>query len=199
MRLIVASNNGKKRAEISAILAALGIEVVPAEETRHVEVVEDGDSFAANARKKAEAFAGANGLPALADDSGLMVDALRGAPGIHSARYAGASASDADNNGKLLHALDGIGERSARFVCALHLDFADGSAPIALSGAVEGEILHRSDGSSGFGYDPLFFCPELGKSFGRASIEEKASVSHRGRALRQLAAVLKERLGANEA
>ncbi|PIP01969.1 MAG: non-canonical purine NTP pyrophosphatase, partial [Zetaproteobacteria bacterium CG23_combo_of_CG06-09_8_20_14_all_54_7] len=102
MKLVVASNNRKKRKEIAAILGALGIELVAAEETISVDVVEDAGSFAGNARKKAEAFAKANGLPALADDSGLCVDALAGAPGIYSSRYAGEDGNDAANNAKLL-------------------------------------------------------------------------------------------------
>jgi XTP/dITP diphosphohydrolase len=187
MRLVIASNNAKKRAEIARILEGLAIDIVPAAETRFVDVVEDGDTFAANARKKAEAFATANTCPALADDSGLMVDALDGAPGVYSSRYAGPDASDADNNAKLLEAMQGVRERDARFVCALHLAWPDGHAPLTAEGRVEGHIVDTAIGESGFGYDPLFFCPELGKTFAEASADEKAAVSHRGRALRQLA------------
>ncbi|EAU54412.1 RdgB/HAM1 family non-canonical purine NTP pyrophosphatase [Mariprofundus ferrooxydans] len=190
MKLVVASNNQKKRKEIAAILGSLGIELVPAEETISVDVIEDADSFAGNARKKAEAFASANGLPALADDSGLCVDALGGAPGIYSSRYAGEDGSDAANNAKLLQALAGIDNRSAHFSCAIHLAYPDGRAPVTAEGHVDGMILSQPAGSSGFGYDPLFYCPELDKVFAEASAEEKASVSHRGRALRALAAGL---------
>jgi len=196
-RIIIASNNAKKRKEIEIILATLGIEVVPAEGTAFVEVVEDADSFAGNARKKAEAFAAANHLPALADDSGLCVDALKGAPGIFSSRYAGEGASDAENNVKLLDALEGEDNRQAYFMCALHVAFpddafSDDTRALTSEGRVNGNILQQAVGETGFGYDPLFFCPELGKAFANATADEKASVSHRGRALRLLVDKLKK-------
>ena len=190
MQIVVATHNAKKRAEIAAILGQLAIDVVPEAQTKFVEVIEDGDSFAANARKKAEAFVQANGLPALADDSGLCVDALGGAPGIYSARFAGLEGDDAANNRKLLQELAGKEPRTAHFTCALHLAFPDHQDPIAVEGRVAGEILHAPCGDTGFGYDPLFFCPELGKAFAEATAEEKATVSHRGRALRALVAQL---------
>ena len=190
MKLVVASNNTRKRREIAAILGDLGIEIVPAAQTVFVDVEENADSFAGNARLKAEAFAAANHCAALADDSGLCVDALDGAPGVHSSRFAGSNASDADNNAQLLKKLNGVENRAARFVCALHLIQPDGRA-LTAEGHVEGFIRRTPSGDAGFGYDPLFFCPELGKVFAEASPEEKASVSHRGRALRMLA----ERLG----
>ncbi|PCI45296.1 MAG: non-canonical purine NTP pyrophosphatase, RdgB/HAM1 family [Proteobacteria bacterium] len=192
-KLIIASNNAKKRQEITVILGELGIEIVAADATAFVHVEEDADSFSGNARKKAEAFAHANNLPALADDSGLCVDALNGAPGLYSARFAGESASDADNNAKLLQLLDGKDHRRAHFTCALHLAYPDNTQPLSSEGQVDGEILKQAVGDSGFGYDPLFFCPELGKAFASASPEEKASVSHRGRALRSLAEQLKNK------
>jgi len=192
MQLVIASNNKKKRREIKSILGALGIGFVPAEQTRFVDVTEDGATFAANAGKKASAFAAANGLPALADDSGLMVEALGGAPGVYSSRYAGKAASDADNNVKLLKDMKGIRKRDARFVCALHLAFPGTEAPVTAEGCVDGRILDSPDGNAGFGYDPLFYCLELGKSFARATAEEKARVSHRGRALQALAADMAE-------
>lgn len=191
MRLVIASNNAKKRAEIARILAGLGIDIVPPEATRFVDVVEDGLDFAANARKKAEAFATANDCPALADDSGLVVDALAGAPGVYSSRYAGPNADDAANNAKLLAAMQGKAARTARFVCALHLAWPDRREAVTAEGIVEGMIAETAEGTAGFGYDPLFFCPELGKRFAAASPEEKASVSHRGRALRLLAEKLR--------
>ncbi|NWF37730.1 RdgB/HAM1 family non-canonical purine NTP pyrophosphatase [Mariprofundus sp. NF] len=194
MKIVVASNNKKKRAEIQAILGALGIELVSPEQTISVEVVEDADSFAGNAKKKADAFAKANGTPALADDSGLCVDVLNGAPGIYSARFAGENATDADNNIKLLADLNGTEERSAHFVCALHLAFPDSSSPLTAEGSVDGSILRELSGNTGFGYDPLFYCPELGKAFADSTPEEKASVSHRGRALRAMAERLKNRV-----
>lgn len=187
MRIVVASNNRKKRAEIENILGRLGITLQPAAETNFVDVIEDSDSFAGNAQKKAAAFAKANSLPALADDSGLCVDALNGAPGVYSARYAGENASDAENNARLLAELADETNRSAHFICALHLAFPDGSEPLTAEGQVDGEILSEPAGSEGFGYDPIFFSPELGKPFALCTSEEKASVSHRGRALRLLA------------
>jgi XTP/dITP diphosphohydrolase len=191
MRLVIASNNAKKRSEIERILSSLAIDIVPTEQATFIEVIEDGTTFATNAQKKAEAFAAANGCPALADDSGLMVDALAGAPGVYSSRYAGPDASDANNNTKLLAAMQGMAERSARFVCALHLAWPDGRPPLTAEGSVEGRIVEVPSGEKGFGYDPLFFCPELGKTFAKADPEEKAGVSHRGRALRQLAEKLR--------
>ncbi|TLS65753.1 RdgB/HAM1 family non-canonical purine NTP pyrophosphatase [Mariprofundus erugo] len=187
MKIVVASNNKKKRQEIEAILATLGIELVAAADTCFVDVIEDADSFAGNARKKAEAFAMANHLPALADDSGLCVDALNGAPGIYSARYAGEDGNDGANNSKLLQALHTACDRSAHFTCALHLAFPDQRPAITAEGQVHGMILEQATGIAGFGYDPLFFCPEIGKAFAEATAEEKAGVSHRGRALRALA------------
>lgn len=191
MKLVVASNNQKKRREIAAILGSLGVELVSPENTVFINVDEDADSFAGNARKKAEAFAKANNKPALADDSGLCIDALNGAPGIYSARFAGPNASDSENNNKLLAKLKAHDNRSAHFVCSLHLAFPDSERSLAAEGQVDGTILNQPSGNSGFGYDPLFFCPELGKAFADATPEEKASVSHRGRALRKLAEQLR--------
>jgi len=193
MKLIVASNNAKKRIEIEAILGALGIELVAPSDTLFVDVIEDASTFSGNARKKAEAFADANGLPALADDSGLCVDALDGAPGIYSARFAGPDACDTDNNRKLLADLAGHANRKARFRCAVHLAFPDREQSFSAEGEVQGEILTQAAGVGGFGYDPLFFCPELGKVFAESTPEEKASISHRGRALRALAEQLENR------
>ncbi|MDX8396587.1 MAG: RdgB/HAM1 family non-canonical purine NTP pyrophosphatase [Mariprofundaceae bacterium] len=187
MQLVIASNNQKKRAEITAILVDLDIEIVPADETVFIDVIEDGKTFAENARKKAEAFARANSKAALADDSGLCVDALHGAPGIYSSRFAGEHASDNDNNVKLLSKLAGKENRQAHFICSLHLSLS-GRADITAEGQVNGVIMHELSGCKGFGYDPLFFSPELGKAFADATAEEKASVSHRGRALRALKA-----------
>ncbi len=191
MRLVIASNNTKKRQEIAAVLAQCGVTVVPVDETRCVEVVEDGNSFAANAALKARAFASVNQLPALADDSGLCVEALDGAPGIFSSRYAGIDGDDAANNRKLLRELEGKEDRAAWFSCHLHLAFPDQRPSLTAEGRVDGRILDRHDGSHGFGYDPLFYCPELGISFAHATPAQKASVSHRGRALRALASQLR--------
>ena len=191
MRIVIASNNAKKRKEMAAILTGLGIEVMPAEATAFVYVDEDGETFAENAAKKAEAFAHANRLPALADDSGLCVDALGGEPGVFSSRFAGEHAGDAENNSKLLQEMTDVEGRDAHFICALHLAFPDERLPIVAEGRVDGVILDALDGEHGFGYDPLFYSAELKKSFAHATAEEKASVSHRGRALRSLAEQLK--------
>jgi XTP/dITP diphosphohydrolase len=191
MRIVIASNNAKKRKEMTAILAELGIEVMPSEATAFVYVDEDGETFAENAAKKAEAFANANRLPALADDSGLSVDALAGEPGVFSSRFAGEHADDAENNGKLLQEMRAVEERDAHFICALHLAFPDEQPSITAEGRVDGMILDTPDGEHGFGYDPLFYSTELKKSFAHATAGEKASVSHRGRALRSLAEQLK--------
>lgn len=191
MKIVLASNNAKKRKELASILAGLGIELVSANETRFVDVIEDGDSFVDNARKKAEAFAAANQLPALADDSGLCVDVLNGAPGVYSSRYAGEGASDTENNIKLLNDMQGVEDRSAHFVCSLCLVFPDGRSAITAEGKTDGVILKEADGEHGFGYDPLFFSTDLNKSFASSSPEEKASVSHRGRALRAFAEKVK--------
>jgi len=187
MRLVVASNNTEKRREITEILRIPGLTIVPPEETVFVNVEENASSFAENARKKAEAFASANACSALGDDSGLVVYALHGAPGVHSSRYAGKNADDSANNARLLAEMQGMDDRRARFVCAVHLTFTGHRAAITAEGHVDGWILEDARGTSGFGYDPLFFCPELNKTFGQATATEKASVSHRGRALRLLA------------
>ncbi|MDQ7004757.1 MAG: RdgB/HAM1 family non-canonical purine NTP pyrophosphatase [Ghiorsea sp.] len=184
-KLVIASGNPKKRAEIERILANLGIEVVAAEQTVFVDVVEDADSFAGNAKKKADAFQIANGCAALADDSGLCVSALNDAPGVYSARFAGENASDDENNTKLQHDLEGIQDRTAYFICALHLSLPDGSE-ITAEGKVDGWIVEEQTGDTGFGYDPLFFCSELNKTFAQSSPQEKAAISHRGCALRAL-------------
>jgi len=185
MRLVIASNNPNKRAEIANILSIPGVKLVPAEETVFVEVAEDGETFAQNARKKANAFAKANHCAALGDDSGLCVDALNGAPGVCSSRFSGIDADDAVNNTKLLRELDSIANRNAHFACSIHVTCPNGPY-ITAEGRVDGEILKHLDGAGGFGYDPLFYCPELGKTFAQASPEEKASISHRGRALKKL-------------
>jgi len=185
LKLVIASNNAKKRAEITAILKNYDIKIIPPDETVFVEVEEDGRTFAQNARKKAEAFAEANHCAALGDDSGLCVDALNGAPGVYSSRFSGIDADDAANNARLQRELDGIANRKAYFACCVHLTFPNGQQ-ITAEGRVDGKILEQEDGSDGFGYDPLFYCPELEKTLAQASPEEKASVSHRGRALKKL-------------
>lgn len=196
MKILVASTNAKKLKELRALAADLPVEVVsPAELAGALpEVVEDGATFAENARKKALAFAGAYGLPAIADDSGLCVDALDGAPGVFSARYSGEEAvpdRDRLNNEKLLQELEGIPEerRGARFVCALCLAFPDGRSE-GVEARWEGRILDAPRGEGGFGYDPLFLPKGLDRSSAELRPEEKQAVSHRGQAMRLLRPLL---------
>lgn len=200
--VVLATNNAHKVAEIATALdfpgwefrtlRELGIESDPAE---------DADTFEGNARIKARAAHEASGgLAALADDSGLVVDALDGAPGVHSARYAGEPCDDAANNAKLLAALADVpdGERTARFASTLVFVDEDGSEIVA-EGAVEGRIGHEGRGSEGFGYDPLFLPDVFGgaRTLAEVDRDEKNAVSHRGNALRQLRAKLEEAGGAN--
>jgi len=198
VRLLIASDNAKKRAELERLLAPLGCSLVtPAELGGLAPVDEDQPTFALNAAKKARAGARASGLWTLADDSGLEVAALDGAPGVHSARFAGRHGDDAANNALLLERLAGLPpeRRGARFVCALALARPDARLALEVEGEVRGRILESARGSGGFGYDPLFLFtepgfPETGRPFGELDSAAKARVSHRGRALRRLAAGL---------
>lgn len=201
-RIVLASANPKKVAELDRILRDLtvvtpegrAVELVPRPEGLP-EVPEDADSFVGNAELKAAALASWTGEAALADDSGLLVDALDGAPGVHSARYAGESANDADNVARLLAELERVGamdpsSRTARFHCVIVLRAADGEQVVA-DGSVEGHIALEPVGDAGFGYDPVFVPVEGdGRTFAQMSADEKQSISHRGRALRSLAAQL---------
>ena len=190
--LVVATRNKGKVTEIEKKLAPLAIGVLSLTDFGDIpEAPETGETFAANAEQKARYYLARTGRACLADDSGLEVDALQGAPGVHSARYAGEAASDADNNQKLLLALTGIPaeKRGGRFCCALALVTADGQIR-RTDGVVDGMILDRPQGQGGFGYDPLFFLPELGKTMAELSSDEKNIISHRGRALDALVAML---------
>ena len=184
-KLIVASNNKGKIAEIKAILSDLYDVRSLKEENIVSDPEETGATFAENALIKAKAAHELTGAATLADDSGLIVDALGGAPGVQSARYSGKHGNDKANNKLLLKNLDGISDRTARFACAVALVKADGEV-IEAEGYTEGEILYAEKGEGGFGYDPLFYSYDLEKSFGLASSEEKNSVSHRARALKAL-------------
>jgi len=203
VRLLVASDNRKKRAELEALLAPLDLEVVtPADLGGLPEVDEDQATFQGNAAKKAVSAARASGLWALADDSGLSVDALGGDPGVRSARFAGRHGDDAANNALLLERLAGVPteRRGAAFVCALALARPDGSLALEVSGTARGRILEAPRGRSGFGYDPLFLFTEegfdeTGRPFAELEPAQKARVSHRGRALRRLAEDLARVLG----
>ncbi len=185
-RVVLASNNPGKARELGQLLAGSGLEVVPQSALGVPEAEETGLTFVENAILKARNACAHTGLPALADDSGLEVDALRGEPGIHSARYAGPGASDADNLRKLLDALDGVPEagRSARFQCLLVLmRHAADPVPLICQGTWEGRIATAPRGESGFGYDPVFLVPEKGCTAAELPAEEKNRLSHRGRAI----------------
>ncbi len=197
LRLVVASANPDKITEIVAVLsAATDVELAP-RPPDVPDVVEDGETLLDNARLKARALVVATGLPAVADDTGLEVDALGGAPGVYSARYAGENATYADNVTKLLHALaalpDDGGERRARFKTVALAVFPDGSEVWA-EGVVEGKIARTPLGENGFGYDPVFVpTGDNGRTFAEMAPAEKDAVSHRGRAFRALAGLLAER------
>ena len=193
--LLVATTNEGKFAEVQAFLKSLPLAIVSLKSLGSwPAVVEDGATFEENALKKARALAEYSGMLTLADDSGLEVDALNGAPGIYSARYAGEEGNDDKNNEKLLRELQGIaeGKRSARFVCALALcaPKSRGMKEWTVREACEGRIAFELRGQNGFGYDPLFFYPPFGKAFGEIDRETKATVSHRGKALKKLTEAL---------
>ena len=195
MKLIIASNNAHKMREIQQILGAEFPDMVTLKQSGlEIDVVEDGDTFAANAIKKAEEVQKASGYPAaLADDSGLIVDALNGAPGVYSARYAGEGHNDADNNAKLMRDMAGVPteKRTCRFASAVALA-RQGKETICVMGYAEGVLLTEARGTNGFGYDPYFYFPAFEKSFAQLSAEEKNSVSHRKHALEALLEQLRQ-------
>ncbi|WP_298437678.1 XTP/dITP diphosphatase [Geobacter sp.] len=187
-QLVVATRNTGKLKELEKLLAGLGVSLVSAADFPDFpDVVEDGDTFEANALKKARAAALATGLMALADDSGLVVDALGGAPGVFSARYAGELATDEQNNRKLLSELANTPSsgRNAAFHCVIALCCPDGVCH-TFHGKLSGVLLEKARGSEGFGYDPLFLVPEYGKTLAEMALEEKNLISHRGMALKSL-------------
>lgn len=205
MKVLAATRSAGKQREIRRILGPAGLEVVFPDdiwlrESSAGDPVEQGDSFEANARQKAEYFARLSSMPTLADDSGLEVFSLGGAPGVHSKRWAGASGTEAEidaaNNAELLRRLAGAPEsrRLARYRCVLFYLPSYGAVPTICQGDCTGRILDAPRGTNGFGYDPYFFSDEMGKTFGEATDQEKDAVSHRGRALRALA----ERLAKKE-
>ena len=188
-RIVLASNNAGKVREFNQLLTDTDIEVIPQSEFSVTEIEETGLTFVENALLKARNAAAHTGLPAVADDSGLEVDALQGAPGIYSARYAGAGASDQDNVQKLLDALKNVPEkkRSARFQCLMvYMRHAGDPTPRIFQGSWEGQILYETRGDNGFGYDPVFYVPGQRCSSAQLSPEVKNSLSHRGQALKQL-------------
>ncbi len=194
MKIIFATGNKDKLREIRAIFGELGIEVVSMKEAGiNVDIVEDGTTFAENALIKARAVAKASGLPAMSDDSGLVVDALGGEPGIYSARYMGEDTSYRIKNANIIERLLGVPdeERTARFVCAAALVLPDGREFVR-EGAFEGRIGYEERGENGFGYDPIFYVPEKGCYSAELVPEEKNAISHRGKALREMRKVLEE-------
>ena len=196
MIFLLASHNVKKRAELERILSPLGITVQTAEEAgiALTDVEETGETFAENAVLKAESGCRESGMPCVADDSGLEVDALDGAPGVYSARYAGEHGNDGKNMAKLLDALRDVpqAQRTARFVCTACCMFPDGRQ-ILTRGVCEGTIAFAASGDGGFGYDPVFLPLEAdGRTMAQLSDAEKDAISHRRRALEQLADVLKK-------
>jgi XTP/dITP diphosphohydrolase len=186
--LVLATSNEGKIAEIKKMLSPFSAEIKSLKDFGPIPpVVEDGDTFEDNAYKKAHFTAKVLGFPALADDSGLTVEALKGAPGVHSARYAGENATDRERNLKLLKAMEGIEDRKAVFVCLIAVAVPRGPALI-YEGRCEGVLTHEPKGENGFGYDPLFYYPPLKRTFAQLSTEEKNRISHRGKALAEVKA-----------
>ncbi|TMB64476.1 MAG: XTP/dITP diphosphatase [Deltaproteobacteria bacterium] len=195
IKLLVATTNPGKFAEVKDFLRQLPLEVLSLSDlATWPKIIEDGATFEENALKKARSLAEYSGYLTLADDSGLEVDALNGAPGIYSARYCGEEGNDKKNNEKLMHELREISEekRTGRFVCALALcaPKSHGMKEWTVRDSCEGRISFELKGENGFGYDPLFFYPSLGKTFGEIDRAIKATVSHRGKALKKLAEML---------
>jgi XTP/dITP diphosphohydrolase len=199
-RLVFATRNPGKLVELQELLAGLDLDILSARDLDLPEVVEDGDTFAANAARKALEVSRATGYPALADDSGLEVDALGGAPGVISARNAGPEHDDARNNQRLLRELAGVpaDRRTARFRSVVALADAAGALGdrvVTAEGSCEGVVLEAPRGTGGFGYDPLFYAPELGCTFAEAGVGPKNDLSHRARAMRAMRPRLIEYLG----
>ena len=191
-KFVLASHNPGKLKEMSEILSAFGVEVVsPGDLGITVDVEETGTTFAENAMLKAKAICEAAKLPAIADDSGLCVDALGGGPGVYSARYGGEELDDRGRYMLLLNSMRGQTTRAAHFACAIACAFPNGDT-LTAEGRCDGTIAFAPMGEGGFGYDPVFFIPELKKTFGQLNAEEKSTISHRGRALKAFAEKLAE-------
>lgn len=194
MKLVLASKNPHKLKELSDILAAQGIEVALESEVGvDLEIEETGSTFEENALLKARAVMEATGLPAVADDSGLMVDALGGAPGVYSARYGGPGLTDGERCALLLENMRGMLDRRCKFVSCICCCFPQGDT-VTARGECEGTLAYAPRGEDGFGYDPIFFVPTLKKTFAELSSEEKNAVSHRGNALRRFGVELENYL-----
>lgn len=182
-KFVLATHNPGKLREMSDILSKFGIQVVsPADVGITVDVEETGTTFAENAMLKAKAICEASGLPAIADDSGLCVDALNGGPGVYSARYGGEGLDDRGRYMLLLNSMRGQTTRAAHFACAIACAFPNGDT-LTAEGRCDGAIAFAPMGEGGFGYDPVFLVPEKGKTFGQLMAEEKSEISHRGKAL----------------
>jgi XTP/dITP diphosphohydrolase len=195
-RLVIASNNAGKLREIGQILAPLRIEVVPQSQFRVSEAEEPFGTFVENALAKARHAARLTGLPALADDSGICVDALGGSPGVHSARFAGEPKSDARNNERLLEVLAPHADRRAHYYCVMVLmRHGDDPQPLLAQAAWHGEILRAPRGQGGFGYDPLFLDPASGRTGAELDAADKNRISHRGQALAALVRLLQQEAG----
>lgn len=197
MKVILASQNRHKLVELSAILSQLGFEIaLESEYGLHVDVDETGTTFEENSLLKAEAVMKASGMPVLADDSGLMVDALDGAPGVHSARY-GPKGHDGTDDERIAFLLENMKEvpeaaRTAKFVCVITCFWPDGREIVA-RGECPGRILYEKHGAGGFGYDPVFYLPEYGMTYAELPPEKKNEISHRGNALREFVRLYKEK------
>ena len=191
-KVVMATGNQGKIREIARLLDGLGIEIIAQSELGVADADETGTSFAENSLIKARHAAAATGLPAIADDSGLAVDALGGAPGVYSARYAGPECDDEANNDHLLAALEGVDDRAAAFHCVATYIEPAGDALVA-EGVWRGSILHARQGGGGFGYDPLFYVPDSGCSSAELLPEEKNRRSHRGQALRNLVELIQQK------
>jgi XTP/dITP diphosphohydrolase len=184
--LVLATRNAGKTREIRQFFGDFHVEIKNLDDFGPIPPVEeDGTTFDENAYKKASSTAKILGLPALADDSGLEVEALGGAPGVHSARYAGPDAADAENNAKLLREMEGKTNRAAAFVCVISIAVPSGAA-LTYEARCKGLIAEAPGGNNGFGYDPVFYYPPLNRTFAQISAEEKNRVSHRGKALAEL-------------
>ena len=198
MKAVLASHNKKKMAEMRAILSELGVEILSqADVGVDIEPDETGTTFEENARIKAEAIMQATGLPAIADDSGLVVDALNGEPGVYSARYGGEGLDDTGRWQLLLKNMEGKENRACRFVSVICCAFPDGSQ-LMTRGECHGVVAEGPRGDGGFGYDPVFWLPEKGKSMAELSPEEKNSISHRGNALRVFKEELEKKLNGTD-
>lgn len=196
-KIVFATSNAGKMREIRELLKDLGAEILSMKEAGvHIDIVEDGDTFEANALIKARAVWEQTGGIVLADDSGLEVDALNKEPGVYSARYMGENTSYEIKNWNLIHRLSGVPDekRTARFVCVIAAVLPDGRT-LSVRDTMEGRIAYEPAGEGGFGYDPILFLPEFGKTSAEITMEEKNAVSHRGKALRAMKACLEKEIG----